>query len=181
MLIISEEQFLKELSEDKSKSIQFSDSLKSNGTIVLENSTYDNFRKPAGVPNIPNEIKPVIASLAATESQDSIQEAFKVSKDTIGNLSNDNHSNELVKERKIAVIEKVKEQTIKKIEQCIEFLEVVKETSNKELLSTAESLSRIHRNINPTSQPTEGTNVQFVFYAPERENSVSSYPIIESS
>jgi len=194
MLIISEDQFLKELADSKSESILRSEAIikdkikkLNNGSpnisneVLLENTTYDNFRKPEG-PNIPNELKPVIGALAALgENRDELSETFGISKDTIGNLANDNHKNAIVSERKVAIIERVKSNIVDKIDKSIEFLEVIKGTSNKELLYTAESLSRIHRNITPVSAPTEGSNVQFVFYAPERQNKVEDYTIIDAT
>jgi len=178
MLIISEEQFLKELSQSPSESISRSRKIKE--TVELENTTYDNFRK-SSVPNIPSEVKSIIGAIATTESYDDVSENFRVSKDTIGNLVNDNHSNPLVVERKNAIIDRIRENTAQKIEKCVEFLEIVKETTNKELLSTAESLSRIHRNISPVNQPLGESNVQFIFYAPERQNKVEDYEVIDSN
>lgn len=183
MLIISEEQFLNELKSSKSESIIRSE----NGghptipvEIKLENNTYDNFRKSEG-PNIPEEVKSIVGALSELDSQKNTSEAFGISKDTVNNLANDNHKNSLVSEKRVAIIERIKENTSKKIEQCVEFLEVVKGTNNKELLYTAESLSRIHRNISPASAPNEGAGVQFIFYAPERQNKVEDYEVIDAN
>lgn len=183
MLIISNEQFLAELKSSESESIKRS---KNGGNpvipteIELSSNTYDNFRKPEG-PNIPEEVKSIVGALSSIDGQKEVAETFGISKDTVGNLANDNHKNSQVSEKRVAIIERIKENTSKKIEQCVEFLEVVKGTNNKELLYTAESLSRIHRNISPASAPNEGSGVQFIFYAPERQNKVEDYDIIDAN
>lgn len=174
MLIISEDEFLNELKQEKSESIQRGEAIR------LENGTYDNFRKPAGIPNLPIELKSIVSVLGETEKYEDVAEAFQVSKDTVGNLTNNEHSNELVKERKANTIERIKEETATKIESCIKFLEVSKEMNNKELLNTAESLSRVHRNISGNTSDG-GNNVQFIYYAPERQNKVDDYPIIDAN
>lgn len=184
MLIISQEQFLAELKSESSESIKRS--LNNGNPVIpqeveLENNTYDNFRKSSGQPNIPEEVKSIVGALSELDSQKNTSDAFGISKDTVNNLANDNHKNSLVSEKRVAIIERIKENTSKKIEQCVEFLEIAKGTNNKELLYTAESLSRIHRNISPVNQQSEGAGVQFIFYAPERQNKVEDYEVIDAN
>lgn len=179
MLLTSEEDFLKELNSIKETESEIL--LKRlNSPIRMENTTYDSFRKPEGVPNIPNEVKTIIGVLGELDSQKDVAEVFQVSKDTVGNLTNNNHANSEVSERKYNTISKIKENVEKKIESCVQFIEILKETPNKELLATAESLSRIHRNISPATQPHENGGVQFIFYAPERQNSIKDYEVIDA-
>ena len=206
MLIISNEQFLKEMDQRPSKSLTYLDRIpltidlpittpaaipttneSSNednvvDVVVMENDTYDNFRKPNGIPNIPNEIKPIIGALALLDSHDAVSKEFGISKDTIGNLANDNHRNAEVAERKVNIVEKVKQNIVEKVSACVGFLEIAKSMPSKELLATAESLSRIHRNIAaPTGDHgNSGSAVQFIFYAPERQNRLDDYEVINA-
>jgi len=181
MLIISEEQFLKELSQSNSKSMTIVEELNKVPEVVeMENGTYDTFRKPAGIPNIPDELKPIIGSLASLSTHEEVSEAFGVSKDTVSNLANDNHKNSEVSERKVNILNAIKDNIQSKIGSCVEFLEISKAMTHKELLGTAESLSRIHRNISPNAAPEVNQNAQFVFYVPERQNKVEDYTIIDA-
>lgn len=195
MLIISQEEFLKELASSKSNSISISEKLSKDkylednienetpnipDEVKLESHTYDNFRKSA-LPNIPKELKAVVGALGTLESHQDVADTFGVSKQTVANLSNDNHSNAIVSETKVNILERVKTNTISKIDKCVEFIEVLKGMNNKELLATAESLSRINRNITPVSQPTEGNNVQFIYYAPSGQDAINPNDIIDAS
>lgn len=194
MLILDKTQFLKELeslknSKDKSNdtssnsihnttSIDDTDSpsLKTPenlDSVILENKTYDSFRKPKG-PNIPKEVKSIIGALGTQENYQEVSEAFGISKDTVGNLVNNNHSNPDVIDKKESVLDRIKEVTLQKIDKCIDFLDISRTMPNKELLSTAESLSRVHRNITPANEPPANI-AQFVFYVPERQNKLEDY------
>jgi hypothetical protein len=183
MLLMDESSFLDELKSNKSKSQLISSESNSEDTnsivripdeIIMENSTYDGLRKPSGIPNIPNEVRPVIGALALLTSQKEVEEAFGVSKDTIGNLSNDNHSNGEVTERKEGILDRIRTHTENKIEKCVEFLSIHKDMPNKELLATAESLSRIHKNIAPLAPEADG-KTQFIFYIPERQTKIEEF------
>lgn len=197
MLLISEEQFLKELATEKSSSLKFFDPkavvtnpITTEGKdtsiplvpdeIKMENATYDKFRKPNGVPNIPDEVKVIAATLGTITNQGDVAQALGISKDTVGNLVNDNHKNSEVIEKKLDSIQKLKNNIVTKVEQCVEFLDVVKEMPKKELLATAESLSRIHRNITTPAEGTVGAGVQFIFYAPERQHRLDEYEVINA-
>jgi hypothetical protein len=183
MLIISQDEFLKELAE--SKPAAKPDPIESHisrpeipNKIEMENHTYDNFRKPS-VPNIPNEVKPVIAALAVSDTQENIAKAFGVSKDTVGNLANDNHKNGEVTEAKINIIERIKEKTLGKIDTCLDFLEVNKNLKPQEYAHLAESLARTHEKLT-SKEPAENKTTQFVFYIPKEQNKPEDYEVIDA-
>lgn len=201
MLIISNEQFLEELKTEKSKSIVLGESIKNEsrkevleGTLIpdsietpiipdsinLESHTYDNFRK-SKLPNIPAELKAVVGALGVLDKHDNVAEAFGISKDTVGTLANDLHSNAEVSEAKVSILHKIKENAEVKINQCVEFVEILQGMNNKELLTTAESLSRIHKNITPPVAENPNGGIQFIFYAPERQNKLEDYEIIDAA
>ena len=199
MLIISQTQFLEEIKAERSKSIILGESLSISkrdeevkeidsfevnevpiisNEIKLESHVYDEFRK-SSLPNIPKELKAVVGALGSLENQSEVAKAFGVSVDTVGTLANDKHSNAEVSEAKVSILHKIKSISEEKIKDCVDFIEIQKGMNNKELLSTAESLSRIHRNVTPPSTPSEG-NIQFIFYAPERQNKIEDYEIIDA-
>ena len=143
---------------------------------ILESHTYDKCRKPHG-PNIPHAVKAIVGALGTSEKYDSVQEAFNISKDTIGNLVNNHHLNDEVKDKKDSILAKIQDESLKKIDTCIGFLEISAKMPNKELLHTAESLSRIHKNVTPAGEPPS-TNAQFIFYVPESQKSFNDYETV---
>lgn len=200
MLIISQTQFLEELKASKSKSIILGEELKNKDdldvgegtlipdtiktptidTVVLESATYDNFRKKK-LPNIPKELKAVVGALGSIENQAEVAKVFGVSKDTVGTLANDLHSNPEVSEAKVSILSRIKNISEEKIKDCVDFIEIQKGMNNKELLTTAESLSRIHKNITPPAIENPNGGIQFIFYAPERQNKIEDYEIIDAA
>lgn len=144
--------------------------------VIMESHTYDQFRKPHG-PNIPSEVKSIVGALGTTENYDQVRDAFGISKDTIGNLVNNHHKNDEVASAKDSILAKIQEASLKKIDTCIGFLEISSKLPNKELLHTAESLSRIHKNVTPAGEPPS-TNAQFIFYVPESQKRMEDYETV---
>lgn len=181
MLIISEEQFLAELkdtipsSQPKVVDIESPNIV---NEVIMENHTYDNFRKPEG-PNTPKEVKALIGALATETSQKEVAEAFPVSLTTIANLENDNHSNTKVKEVKESIIEKIQAKSLDKIDKCIEFLDISKDLAPNKLIHIAEGLSRIHEKLTPKTPP-ENSITQFIYYIPESQRKIEDYEVIDA-
>lgn len=181
MLIISKNQFLEELEKEKSltQKLVIKDESPIINEVVMENHTYDNFRKKE-LPNIPNEVKPIIGALALTEGREEVAKVFGVSQDTVGDLVNDKHGNAEVTEKKINILEKVRENTLSKLDNCIDFLTIAKDMKPRELVQTAESLARIHEKLTPKETEKPSTT-QFIFYTPERQNKIEDYEVVEAS
>jgi len=188
MLIISEEEFLKEISQSPSKSITISESSKKReleevneipSEIVMENHTYDNFRKPS-LPNIPHEMRAVIGALGVTEGREIVAKTFGVSEDTVGDLVNDKHSNGTVSEIKNNILERVKANSLAKLETCIEFLTISKDMKPAEHISIAEGLARIHDKLTPKTE-VKDSETKFIFYTPDRQNKVEDYEVVDAA
>lgn len=185
MLIISEAEFLEELKSDRmvqENVVQTEDHTKEHQikNIELENNTYDNFRKPAGVPNIPGPVKAIIGALALETTHSEVAASFPVSKQTVGELARGDQANAEITEVKNAIIEKIKDNSLKKIEQCVEFLSVNEHTKNSELIMVAEGLSRVHDKLTPKDANPHANITQFIYYVPESQKKIEDYTVIDA-
>jgi hypothetical protein len=183
MLIIPESQFLAELAAEKSRSQTIAEKASKNyievEEVVMENTTYNTFRKVPGEKNIPEEVKSVIGALAETHTREELSEQFNISKDTVGDLALDKHSNSRVSEAKVNIIEKCKDITLNKLAKSLEFLEITREMKPREQVAIAESLSRIHEKLTPKEAATP-LEAKFIFYTPDRQNDIKDYEVIDA-
>lgn len=186
MLIIPQSQFLAELAaitekeKSKSSSKDFVEVDPNNlDEVVMENHNYDAFRKRDGEKNIPDEVKSVIGALAAQHTREELAKQFNISKDTVGDLALDKHSNSKVSESKVNIIERCKDLTLAKLETSLEFLAISRDMKPREQVAIAESLARIHEKITPKeSGPVQET--KFIFYTPDRQNDIKDYEVIDA-